>query len=98
MLGYNRLLKEKTKYEKCTGVDKYNEKSYDEEVILNCFQSFDFSNDRNYQEQNINVKKKIFIGTEITPDPKDKFDGLEIKNIKPVKGLVAPIIGWEVVV
>lgn len=98
MLGYKQLLRESTSYEKCVGVDKYNQKNYAPAIVLNCYESYDFTNDRGYQEQNINVQKKIFIGNEITPKPEDKFDGKEVKNIKPVKGLGVPTIGWEVVV
>lgn len=97
MLGYNNLLNDKCSYEKYNGKNKYNEKSYGEPKEIDCFTSFDFSNVLGVDEQSVSLNKVVFIKNEFEPDPFDKIDGLEIKQIKPVKGLVTPIIGWEIV-
>lgn len=98
MLGYDKLLKEECSYEKYSGNNKYNEKSYSKAETLNCFISFEFDNERRMDEQTITLTKKVFIRNEFEPDPNDKVDGLEIKSIRAVKGLRVPIIGWEIVV
>lgn len=98
MLGYNKLLKEKCSYEKYNGKNKYNEKDYEEPKEVACFTSFDFSNILSNAEQTVSLNKVVFIGNDFEPDPFDKIDGLEIKLIKPVKGLITPIIGWEIVI
>lgn len=98
MLGYKELLKDKCSYEKYNGKNKYNEKDYDEPQELKCFISFDFSNVLGFDAQSVSLNKVVFIANEFEPDPFDKIDGLEIKLIKPVKGLIAPVIGWEIVV
>ena len=97
MLGYDELLTEKCSYEKYNGVNKYNEKSYDKSEKLECFTSYDFSNVLGIDEQRITLKKIIFIKNKFTPNPQDRVDGLEIKQITPVKGLLVPIIGWRLV-
>lgn len=97
MLGYNELLKDICSYEHYEGKNKYNEKSYTPPVEVKCFVSFDFSNVLGTNEQDVSLNKVVFIGNEFEPQPFDKIDGLEIKQIKPVKGLIAPIIGWEIV-
>lgn len=97
MLGYNELLKDKCSYQKYNGKNKYNEKNYDEPKEMNCFISFDFTNILGYDEQEVKLNKVVFINNEFEPDPFDKIDGLEIRQIKPVKGLVTPVIGWEIV-
>lgn len=97
MLGYNKLLKDKCSYERYAGKNKYNEKSYEEPKEVKCFVSFDFSNVLGYDEQSVSLNKVIFIDNEFEPNPFDKVDGLEIKQIKPVKGLITPTIGWEIV-
>ncbi len=96
MLGYNELLSEKCSYEKFKKNNKYNEKEYHPQVSLDCFISFDFSNERGFDQQTLNVNKKIFIKNEFEPNEFDKVDSKEIKTIKPVKGLKVPIIGWEI--
>lgn len=98
MLGYKRLLKDKCSYEKYNGKNKYNEKAYDEPQELKCFISFDLSNVLGSNMQEISFNKVVFISNEFEPNPFDKIDGLEIKLIHPVKGLVTPVIGWEIVV
>ena len=97
MLGYDDLLKEKCSYEKYVEINKFNEKDYAVPTELDCFISFDFTNDRNFQEQNVTLTKKVFIKNTFEPSSFDKIDGLEIKSIKPVKGLLTPIIGWEII-
>ena len=98
MLGYNQLLKDKCSYEKYDGKNKYNEKSYKQAEDVKCFVSFDLSNILCSNAQDVNFNKVVFIGNEFEPSPFDKIDGLEIKMINPVKGLIVPIIGWEIVV
>lgn len=98
MLGYSNLLTEECAYEKYNGQNKYNENTYDDVIYLKCYSSFMFENDRLIKEQNVNITEKIFILNEFTPNPKDKINGLEIKSIKPVKGLLVSVIGWEILI
>ena len=98
MYGYEKLLTEKCSYEHYNEHNKYNEKTYQTPVEIDCFRSFDVSNVKGYEEQNVISKQVIFIGNDFKPHPFDKIDGFEIKQCKPVKGLLAPIIGWEIVV
>ena len=97
MLGYKKLLNEVCSYEHYTGKNRYNEKSYQEPVEVKCFISFDFSNILGYDAQSVSLNKVVFIDNTFEPTPFDKIDGLEIKQIKPVKGLITPVIGWEIV-
>lgn len=97
MLGYNELLVEKCSYEKCMEVNKYNEKVYSAPIEINCFKSFNLSNNRSFDEQSLSIVKTIFISNDFEPNSFDKIDGQEIKSIKPVKGLKVKIIGWEIV-
>lgn len=97
MLGYKKLLKDKCSYEKYNGKNKYNEKAYNPPTEIKCFLSFDFANILGVDEQVTSLNKRVFIGNEFEPNPFDKIDGLEIKAIKPVKGLITPIIGWEII-
>lgn len=85
MLGYNELLTEKCQYEKYQGVDNRNQKHYSDVEELNCFTSYEFSNERKINQQDLNITKRIFISKETEPNLKDRIDGLEIKDIKPVK-------------
>ena len=98
MYGYSKLLTDKCSYERFNANNKYNEKTYQTPTEIRCFRSFDFSNVKGYDEQNVILKQVVFIGNDFEPHPFDKIDGLEIKQYKPVKGLLAPIIGWEIVV
>lgn len=98
MLGYTKLLRDECKYEKYSSQNQFNEKSYESVKTIPCFVSYDFTNDRNYLEQNIVLTKKIFIGNDFEPHTFDKFDGLEVKHYKPVKGLLTGVIGWEIAV
>ena len=50
-----------------------------------------------YEKQDITLNKIVFINNDFEPNPFDKIDGLEIRQIKPVKGLLVPVIGWEIV-
>lgn len=97
MLGYDELLNETCSYEHYVKENKYNEKEYEEPTDIKCFKSFDFSNILGSYEQELTLTKRVFIGNEFEPNPFDKVDGLEIKSIKPVKGLLVPIIGWEII-
>ena len=97
MLGYNELLTEKCSYEEFDSVNKYNEKTYKTAIQVNCFTSFDFSNELGYDEQNVKLNKIVFIDNTFEPNPFDKIDGLEIRKIEPVKGLLVPTIGWKIV-
>ena len=97
MLGYEELLTETCSYEHYSKVNKYNEKDYESPVPVKCFTSFDFSNVLGAYEQDITLTKIVFISNEFEPNPYDKIDGLEIKSIKPVKGLLVPTIGWQIV-
>lgn len=98
MLGYNELLNEKCTYKHYVSKNKYNEKEYSVEEQIDCFKSFDFSNFTNLNQQDINLTKRIFIKNDFEPNAFDLVDGQEIKQIIPVKGLVVPIIGWEIIV
>lgn len=98
MLGYNELLNEECIYQKYMGVNEYNEKSYSDEQKVKCFISYDFSNIVNYKIQEIKLNKIIFIDNEFTPNIYDKFDGLDIKEIVPMKGLLEPVFGWRILV
>ena len=97
MLGYDELLTETCSYEHYAGNNKYNEKSYDDPVELACFTSTDFSNILGSYQQDLSLNKVVFIKNEFEPNPFDKIDGLEIKSISPVKGLLVPTIGWQIV-
>lgn len=96
MLGYSELLTETCSYEHYITSNKYNEKTYENPVDVACFTSFDFSNALGYEKQDITLKKIVFINNDFEPNPFDKIDGLEIRQIKPVKGLLVPVIGWEI--
>ena len=97
MLGYSELLTETCTYSPYTGVNKYNEKIYGEDLILNCFTSYEFSNQLGYEMQELVLNKIVFIDNVLTPNPFDKVDGLEIKKIEPIKGLKVPTIGWKII-
>lgn len=97
MLGYDQLLNETCSYEKYSNNNIYNEKEYHKPIIIKCFKSYNFSNDRVYDEQNISNNQNVFIGNDFEPNPFDKIDGKEIKQIIPVKGLKCPVIGWQIV-
>lgn len=97
MLGYDKLLTETCSYQKYNGVNRYNEKDYEEVKEVASFSSYDLSNYRNEFTQDVELTKIIHIGNEFEPSPFDIIDGLEIKKITPVKGIKVPIIGWEIV-
>lgn len=97
MLSYSKLLTEICDYEHYNGVNEYNEKDYKAPILLRCFTSFDFSNDRNLYNQDLVLKKKVFIENTFEPNPLDRIDGMEIQVIKPVKSLLSGIIGWEII-
>ena len=44
------------------------------------------------------MNKIIFIDNKFTPNIYDKFDGLDIKEIVPMKGLLEPVFGWRILV
>ena len=96
MLGYNKLLKDTCVYERFDTLNKYNEKVYGIPKQIKCFVSFNQSNSLGITQQNVSVSKVVFIDNEFEPHPFDRVDGLEIKQITPVKGLVSPIVGWEI--
>lgn len=96
MIEYNRHLTDSCSYEKFKSNNKYNEKTYETETSKKCFVSYDFENIKQYYEQDIVLTKRIFLDFE--PGIYDKFDGMEIKTIRPVKGLRVGTIGWEVIV
>lgn len=97
MLGYNELLTETCSYEKFIDNNKYNEKLYDKPIEVECFTSTDFANVLGSYQQDLTLNKIVFIKNEFEPNPFDKIDGLEIRSISPVKGLLVPIIGWQIV-
>lgn len=98
MLDYYSLLTEKCSYQKLKNIDEYNQKTHHEIIELDCFTSFDFSNDKNLVSQDVKLTKKIFIRNTFEPNPMDKVDGMEIQVIKPVKSLVYGVVGWEIIV
>lgn len=97
MLGYDELLTETCSYEEYNGVNQYNEKSYKTAKQVKCFTSFDFSNELGYDQQEVKLNKIVFIGKDFEPNPYDKIDGLEIRGITPVKGLIVPTIGYKII-
>lgn len=98
MLGYEELLNDTCMYQKYIKENRYNEKEWEDPEPISCFISYDLQNEMEIFKQDIVVTKKVFIGNQFEPNQFDKIDGLEIKSIKPIKGLLVPTIGWEIVV
>ncbi len=97
MLGFSRLLKDTCSYQKCTGVNKYNEKQYEDPITIKCLVSYSEENTMGEEEQMLRAPATYYIDSTFKPSLFDMIDEHEIISIKPIKGLVAPTIGYTVV-
>lgn len=96
-MSYNSLLKDTVSYEKYSGVNQYNEKTYSTATDKKCFKNYRTNVVTNYENEQVISGLEIFL--DFKPSRYDRFDGSQLQRIDEVKKLHShKIVGYRVYV